>query len=77
MAVEHGDAGACVRVQVNGEAREYPAPLTVADLLAHLGLVGRPVAVERNKVIVRKAEHATTVLADGDRLEVVTFFGGG
>ncbi len=77
MAAVRGDAGAHVRVQVNGEAREYPAPLTVADLLVHLGLAGRPVAVERNKVIVRKAEHATTALADGDRLEVVTFFGGG
>lgn len=77
MADVQGDAGALVRVQVNGEAREYPAPLTVAGLLAHLGLAGRPVAVECNKVIVRKAEHATTALADGDRLEVVTFFGGG
>lgn len=77
MAAVQGEAGAHVRVQVNGEVREYPAPLTVSDLLAHLGLADRPVAVERNKVIVRKAEHATTALADGDRLEVVTFFGGG
>jgi thiamine biosynthesis protein ThiS len=38
---------------------------------------GSTVAVERNKVIVRRAEHATTALADRDRLEVVTFFGGG
>ncbi len=70
-------AGAQVRVLVNGEPRDFAAPLTVADLIAHLGLAGRPVAVERNKQLVRKAEHASTALADGDRIEVVTFFGGG
>lgn len=77
MAPDAGDAAARVRVQVNGEPREFAAPLTVADLLVHLGLAGKPVAVERNKALVRKAEHASTALADGDRIEVVTFFGGG
>lgn len=77
MASDQHDQDAHVRVHVNGELREFAAPLTVADLLVHLGLAGRPVAVERNKALVRKAEHATTALADGDRIEVVTFFGGG
>ena len=66
-----------LRIEVNGEARELPQGATVADLVAALGLVAAQVAVERNKIIVRRAEHAATVLADGDRLEVVTFFGGG
>ncbi|MEY4675330.1 MAG: bifunctional sulfur carrier protein/thiazole synthase protein [Planctomycetota bacterium] len=66
-----------LHVRVNGEVREFTGPLTVAGLLQQLGLADRPVAVECNKVLVRKAEHATTELADGDQLEVVTFFGGG
>ena len=64
-------------VTVNGEPRELPIGSTVADLVAALGLKTSQVAVERNREIVRRAEHASTVLAGGDRLEVVTFFGGG
>lgn len=70
------DVGTIV-VLVNGEPRQLPTGSSVLDLLTSLGLGGKQVAVERNKVIVRRAEHATTVLAAGDRLEVVTFFGGG
>jgi thiamine biosynthesis protein ThiS len=64
-------------VQVNSEPRTLPVASTVADLVALLGLQPAQVAVERNKQIVRRADHATVVLQDGDRLEVVTFFGGG
>ncbi|MCK5941343.1 MAG: sulfur carrier protein ThiS [Planctomycetes bacterium] len=64
-------------VQVNGEPRAVPAGSTVADLIAALGFQPQQVAVERNKLIVRRADHAGTVLQPGDRLEVVTFFGGG
>lgn len=66
-----------MRVQVNGEPREVAAGSTVLVLLASLGLEGRPVAVERNTEIVPRAQHAVTVLADGDQLEVVQFVGGG
>jgi sulfur carrier protein len=66
-----------MRVQVNGESREVAAGSTVLALLASLGLEGRPVAVERNTEIVPRAQHADTVLADGDQLEVVQFVGGG
>jgi sulfur carrier protein len=66
-----------MRVQVNGEPREVAAGSTVLVLLATLGLEGRPVAVERNTEIVPRAQHAVTVLADGDQLEVVQFVGGG
>jgi thiamine biosynthesis protein ThiS len=53
------------------------AGTTVASLIGELGLGDRKVAVERNREVVPRAQHATTVLADGDRLEVVTFVGGG
>lgn len=70
-------AAAEITVEVNGEPRTLPNGCTVADLIALLGFAGRPVAVERNREIVRRAVHAEVVLADGDRLELVTFFGGG
>lgn len=70
-------ATASLRLSVNGEARAFPAPLTVAGLLAALGLDRRKVAVERNLEIVPKSGFDTTSLAEGDRIEIVTFVGGG
>jgi thiamine biosynthesis protein ThiS len=66
-----------MRIQVNGEAREVAAGITVSALLLELGVEAGPVAVERNREIVPRALHATTTLSDGDRLEVVQFVGGG
>ena len=66
-----------MRVEINGEIREIEQGSTVAALLQSLGLAGRPVAVERNAAIVPRAEHAGTRLAEGDRLELVQFVGGG
>jgi thiamine biosynthesis protein ThiS len=62
---------------VNGEARRVPAPSTVADLLAGLGLDARSVVVELNRRIVRRPQVAETRLADGDVVELVHFVGGG
>lgn len=66
-----------MRIEVNGEAREAAEGATVASLLAELGAAGPRVAVERNREIVPRAEHASVKLAEGDKLEVVTFVGGG
>jgi sulfur carrier protein len=64
-------------VRVNDEELELPEPSTVQDLLARLQLPGTRVAVELNRGIVRRADHATTPLRPGDRVEVVTLVGGG
>lgn len=64
-------------IVLNGEVRELGVGLTVSDLLRELGLDSRQVAVERNREVVPRAEHGSTVLAEGDQLEVVTFVGGG
>ena len=66
-----------LEVMVNAQPREVGVGTTVADLVAALGLKPEQVAVERNKVIVRRPDHQETFLEDGDELEVVTFFGGG
>jgi len=72
-----GSQAAPLRLSVNGEERTVPSPSTVADLVRTLGLRPEQVAVERNQRLVPRAEHAATQLQDGDRLEIVTFFGGG
>jgi len=68
---------AAIDITVNGETRSVPAGTTVAGLIADLGFADRRVAVERNREVVPRAQHATTLLAPNDRLEVVTFVGGG
>ena len=68
---------ATIAITVNGEAREVPAPATMADLLARIGLDTRKVAVERNLEIVPRSAYAETALAEGDALEIVHFIGGG
>ncbi len=65
-----------MRIQVNGEHREVEAA-TILALVEELGLDVRKVAVERNLEIVPRSLHATTTLAEGDRVELVQFVGGG
>lgn len=70
-----------MKIMLNGETLEIAAGTTVAMLVQHLsqetGRDPRGIAVERNREIVPKSEHAMTVLEDGDRLELVQFVGGG
>lgn len=70
-------AEAALRVTVNGEPKELPQGVSLADALALLGAPREGVAVERNGAIVPRAKHAETPILDGDRLEIVTFVGGG
>ena len=71
------DSTATLTVTINGEAQCVPAPMTVAELLRHLQVEPRQVAVERNKELVPKARWELVVLTPGDALEIVTFIGGG
>jgi thiamine biosynthesis protein ThiS len=66
-----------IQVSVNGETLRVPSGSTVADVLRQLSLDGARVAVEHNLRVVPRAEHATLRLNHGDRLEIVTFVGGG
>ena len=66
-----------MKVVVNGRDQEVPDGSTLATLVEQLGLSGRPVAIEQNRRVVPRAQHAATALADGDRLEVVSLVGGG
>ncbi len=62
---------------LNGDVRTFEAALTVAGLLASIGLDTRKVAVERNEEIVPRSRYMETWLASGDQLEIVHFIGGG
>ncbi len=66
-----------MRVVLNGRDREVPDGLSVRGLIEHLALGEGPVAVELNRAIVPRAEHAARILAEGDVLEIVHFVGGG
>ena len=66
-----------MRLLLNGDEREIAGVSSVAELVATLGLDSRKVAVERNLEIVPRSTYADTALVDGDRIEIVTFIGGG
>jgi thiamine biosynthesis protein ThiS len=66
-----------MRLVINGEARELDGARDLAALVADLGLDSRKVAVERNLEIVPRSLYAATPLAEGDRIEIVHFIGGG
>lgn len=66
-----------MRLTVNGEDRQVEPSTTVKQLLAALGLQDTLVAVERNQEVVPRAQHESTELREGDRVEVVQFVGGG
>lgn len=69
--------GGNVLITVNGQAREAHDSLTVTELLAEMELPSVRVAVELNESLVPRRAYAHTALRTGDRLEVVTFVGGG
>lgn len=66
-----------MQIEVNGLPREVDDGTTVSALLGELEVAQPHVAVELNLEVVPRAQHADTVLHDGDRLEVVTLVGGG
>jgi thiamine biosynthesis protein ThiS len=66
-----------LQLTINGETRAFQGVADVAGLVATLGLDVRKVAVERNLEIVPRSAYGKTSLADGDRIEIVQFVGGG
>jgi sulfur carrier protein len=66
-----------MHIVLNGEDKSLEGPVTVAQLLAQLGLTERRVAVEINEEIVPRSRHAEHRLHERDRVEVVLAIGGG
>ena len=66
-----------MQITLNGEAHELAESLTVAALLAQLDIDPRRVAVEHNLVVLKRDTFATTMVREGDAVEIVNFVGGG
>lgn len=77
LAIESRQYERAMRITLNGESREIAEGTSVRGLLDDLNLGNGPVAVERNAVIVPRAEHANAIIHENDTLEVVQFVGGG
>ncbi|HMS20386.1 sulfur carrier protein ThiS [uncultured Sphingorhabdus sp.] len=66
-----------ISITINGEPHRVSAGLSVAGLVAELGLNPKKVAVERNLEIVPRSTHGDVMIVEGDQLEIVHFVGGG
>jgi len=64
-------------VRINGEHRRVAGGISVAALIAELGLDAKRVAIERNLEIVPRSTFADVAVEDGDEFEIVHFVGGG
>ena len=66
-----------MEIVINGRRKSIKEGSNLSELLAGLGLGLRNTAVELNREIVKRADYPSTVLKEGDRLEIVHFVGGG
>ncbi len=66
-----------LQITLNGDSHEVAGPLTVIDLLAQLDIDSRRVAVEHNLIVLKRDTFATTMVKEGDAVEIVNFVGGG
>ena len=64
-------------VFLNGDRRDLAEPIAISGLLTSLGVDPRMVAVELNRVVVKRVQYPDTVIRDGDDVEIVAFVGGG
>lgn len=64
-------------IRLNGEPYEIAAPLTISDLLAALDIDPRRVAVEHNLNVIKRDRYDSTIVDNGDEVEIVNLVGGG
>ena len=66
-----------MKILINGELKELSTELNLNDLLKHFSLPQQRIAIELNKKVVRKKDWENIKVAEGDKLEVIHFVGGG
>ena len=64
-------------IRLNGDSHEIAGPLSISALLEQLEIDARRVAVELNMDVVKKTAYDSSVIKDGDEVEIVNFVGGG
>lgn len=66
-----------INIVCNGQQRQVAPASSVADLLRELGLPAETVVVEQNGTILAPDSYGGQLLAEGDKLELIRFVGGG
>ena len=66
-----------MQVYVNGDRKELSEGLSLAELITELDLPAQRIAVEHNRIVIRRSDWDQTILSQGDRVEIVHFVGGG
>lgn len=66
-----------LKIILNGDPLDLPAAVTISELLADLQIDPRRVAVEHNLIVLKRGTFDTTMVAEGDQVEIVNFVGGG
>ena len=66
-----------MKVTVNGEVREIETGASLEDLVARIGILNERIAIELNQSVIRKKDWPSTMVKNGDRVEIVHFVGGG
>ena len=66
-----------MQVYINGEPKELADNASLAEVISHLDFPVTRIAVELNRSVIRRANWETTIVQEGDRLEIVHFVGGG
>jgi sulfur carrier protein len=66
-----------MNIIVNGDPRDVPDTMPMADLVEALGLTGQRIAVEVNEQLVPRSTFDSHRLAPGDRIEIIQAVGGG
>lgn len=62
---------------INGEEKALACPTVLSELLTQLGYRAAFVAIELNGIIIKQADFGSTTITDADKLEIVSFVGGG
>lgn len=66
-----------LQITINGQPQRFDSPLNLQQLLEHMSLQNKRIAVERNGEIVPRSQFSAQTLSDGDQLEIVVAVGGG
>lgn len=64
-------------MHINGEEKALACPTALSELLSQLGYRVELVAVELNDNIIKQANFGSTIITDADKMEIVSFVGGG
>ena len=66
-----------MRIVLNGDPADLPGPMSIQTLLERLQIDPRVVAVECDRVVIKRAKYAETMVTEGAEVEIVAFVGGG